>query len=154
MKMQRVTLITDGSMTRLPLTSSTNKFTLYLPEKTTIDIESEEWIDDDNDIQPIFTIVQKNEEEQILNSIEKNEQYLYYENSQTFQEKFNIEYLLSRQMYLHCMENFGNSLIEIFPGTTLNINENLEELQRNQLVETLKKNIFFLCIGIYGHERN
>lgn len=36
--------------------SSTKKFTLYPPPKTMIKVENEEWIDDDNDIQPIFTI--------------------------------------------------------------------------------------------------
>ena len=53
--------------------SSTKKFTLYPPAKTTIDIEREEWMDDDNDIQPIFTISQISEEYHILNSIENNE---------------------------------------------------------------------------------
>jgi hypothetical protein len=37
------------------------------------------------------------------------------------------------------MEKFGNSSIEIFPGKTLNVNENLEELQKNQLIEILQK---------------
>lgn len=38
--------------------TSTNKFTLYPPAKTTIEVESEVWIDYDNkdlDIQPIFS---------------------------------------------------------------------------------------------------
>ena len=37
------------------------------------------------------------------------------------------------------MEKFGNSLIEVFTGKTLNVNENLEEMQKNQLIEILQK---------------
>jgi len=40
------------------------------------------------------------------------------------------------------VEKFGNSLIENFPRKTLNVNENLEELQKNQLVEVLQKNSY------------
>ena len=42
--------------------SSTNKFTLYPLAKTIIEIENEEWMDDDNDIQPNFTISQISED--------------------------------------------------------------------------------------------
>lgn len=38
-----------------------------------IEVENEEWIDNDNDIQPVFTVAKINEEDQILNSIENNE---------------------------------------------------------------------------------
>ena len=76
--------------------SSTKKFTLYPPTKTMIELENEEWMDDDNGIQPIFTISQISEENQILNSIENNELSSYCENSQNFQEQCNIEYLSSR----------------------------------------------------------
>ena len=68
------------------------------------EVENEEWIDDDNDIQPVFAIAQINEEDQILNSIENNEPSLYCDNSQNFQEQCNIEYISSRQMFLHSME--------------------------------------------------
>ena len=51
-----------------------------------------------------------------------------YEHDQ-FQEKSNTEYFSSRQMSLYSMEEFGSSTIEIFPGRTLNINNNLEKLQ-------------------------
>ena len=70
-----------------------------------------EWTNDDNDIQPIFTISQISEDNHILNSIENNELSSQCESSQNFQEQCNIEYLSSRQMSLYCMEEFGNSLI-------------------------------------------
>lgn len=38
--------------------SSRKKFTLYPPAKTKIEIEGEEWIDGDDDIQPVFTTEQ------------------------------------------------------------------------------------------------
>ena len=66
--------------------SSTKKFTLYPPTKTMIEVENEEWMDDDNGIQPIFTISHINEEIQILNSIENHESSSQCENSQNFQE--------------------------------------------------------------------
>lgn len=37
------------------------------------------------------------------------------------------------------MEKFGNSSIEIFRGKTLNVNENLENMQKKQLIEILQK---------------
>jgi len=40
------------------------------------------------------------------------------------------------------MEKFGNSVIESFPGKTLNVNENLEGLQKNQLIEVLHKHSY------------
>ena len=49
-----------------------------------IEVENEEWMDDDNDIQPIFTISQVSEEDQVLNSIENNESSSYYEVSHNF----------------------------------------------------------------------
>ena len=39
------------------------KFTLYPPTKTTIEVESEEWIDDDIDIWPIFVTSKTDEED-------------------------------------------------------------------------------------------
>ena len=52
--------------------NSTKKFKLYPPTRTTIEIENEEWIDDDDDIQPIFTTELIREEDQILNLLENN----------------------------------------------------------------------------------
>ena len=75
--------------------NSTKKFTLYPPTKTITEIEDEEWIDDDNDIQLLFTISNISEDSQILNSIENFESSLEYEHD-NFQEQCNIEYLSSR----------------------------------------------------------
>ena len=61
-----------------------------------------------------------------------------YEHDQ-FQEKSSIEYLSSRQMSLYSMEEFGSSTIKIFPGRTLNINNNLEKLQQEKLIKTLQQ---------------
>ena len=41
-------------------------------------------------------------------------------------------------MSLYSMEEFGSFTIEIFLGKTLNINKNLEKLQQEELVKTLK----------------
>jgi len=38
--------------------NSTKKFILYPPTRTTIETENEEWIDDEDDIQPVFTTKQ------------------------------------------------------------------------------------------------
>lgn len=54
----------------------TNKFTLYHLAKTTIEVESEVWIDDDNedfDIHPIFATSQIDEEDHILNIMNNND---------------------------------------------------------------------------------
>jgi len=48
-------IISDGS--------STKKFTLYPFAKTTIEVESEEWIDDDIDIWIIFVTSKIDEED-------------------------------------------------------------------------------------------
>ena len=37
------------------------------------------------------------------------------------------------------MEKFGNSSIEIFLGKTLIANENMEDIQKKQLIEILQK---------------
>lgn len=76
-----------------------------------IEVENEEWIDNDNDIQPVFTIAKVNEEDQILNSIENNEPSLCCDNSENFQEQCIVEYLSSRRMCVYSMENLGNSSI-------------------------------------------
>ena len=79
-------------------------------------------MDDDNDIQPLFTICHISEESQILNSIENFETSSQSEDDHNFQEQCNIEYLSSRNMSLYSMEEFGNSVVEIFSGKSLNIN--------------------------------
>ena len=78
------------------------------------------------------------EDSQILNTMENFESSPEYEHEQ-FQEKSNIEYLSSRQMSLYSMEEFGSSTIEISPGRTLNINNNLEKLQKEKLINTLQQ---------------
>eukprot|EP00253_Pinus_taeda_P036064 PITA_36064 len=118
--------------------NSTKKFTLYPPTRTITEIDDKEWIDDENDIQPLVTILDISQDSQILNTMEIFESSLEYEHDQ-FQEKSNIEYFSSRQMSLYSMEEFGSSTIEIFPGRTLNINNNLEELQQEKLIKTLQQ---------------
>ena len=83
--------------------NSRKKFTLYPPTRTIIDIDDKEWIDDENEIQPLFTISDISEDSQILNTMENFESSPEYEHDQ-FQEKSNIEYLSSRQMSLYSVE--------------------------------------------------
>ena len=118
--------------------NSTKKFTLYPSAKAIIEIDDKEWIDDEDDIEPLCTISDISEDSQILNTIENFESSSKYDHEQ-FQEKSNVEYLSSRQMSLYSMEEFGSSTIEIFPGRTLNINKNLEKLQQEELIKTLQK---------------
>lgn len=75
--------------------NSTKEFTLYPPAKAIIEIDDKEWIDDEDDIQPLFTISDISEESQILNTLENFESSLEYDHEQ-FQEKSNVEYLSSR----------------------------------------------------------
>ena len=96
-------------------------------------------MDDDNDIQPLFTISHISEESQILNSIENFETSSQCEDDHNFQEQRNIEQLSSMQMSLYSMEEFGNSTVEMFPGKSLNINKNLERLQQEKLIKTLQQ---------------
>jgi len=83
--------------------NSTNKFTLYPPTRTIIEIDDKEWINDENDVQPLFTISDISEDSQILNTMENFESSREYEHDQ-FQEKSNIEYFSFRQMSLYSME--------------------------------------------------
>ena len=120
------------------LTGIPKKFTLYPPARTITKIDDKEWIDDENDIQPLFTISDISEDSQILNIMENFESSPEYEHDK-FQEKSNIEYLSSRKMSVYSMEEFGSSKIEIFVGRTLNINNNLEKLQKENLIKTLQQ---------------
>ena len=99
-------------------------------------------IDDDNedfDIKPIFATSQIDEEYQILNLKNNKDSSSYCERDQGFQEQCNFEYLSSHQMDLHSMEKFGNSLIEFFLGKKLNVNNNLEESQKKELINMLQE---------------
>eukprot|EP00253_Pinus_taeda_P003083 PITA_03083 len=118
--------------------NSTNKFTLYPPTKAITKIDDKEWINDEDVIQPIFTISEISEDSQILNTLENFETSSEYDHAQ-FQEKTNVEYLSSRQMSLYSVEEFGSSTIENFPGRTLNIDKNLEKLQQEELTKILQK---------------
>lgn len=57
--------------------SSTNKFTLYPPAKTITKVESEIWIDDDNEdfneLQLVYTLSQLDEEYQLINLTNNND---------------------------------------------------------------------------------
>ena len=59
--------------------NSTNKFTLYPPARTITKIDDKEWIDDENDIQLLFTISIVSEDNQILNIMENFESSREYE---------------------------------------------------------------------------
>ena len=78
--------------------NSIKKFTLYPLAKKITKIGDEEWMDDDNEIQPLFTISHISEEIRILNSIENFETSSQSEDDYSFQEQCNIENLSSRQM--------------------------------------------------------
>ena len=118
--------------------NSTKKFNLYPPAKSITEIGDNEWVDDEETIQPIFTISEISEDSQILNTLENFETSSEYDHKQ-FQLDFDIEYLSSRQMSLFSMEEFGSSTIEIFPDKTLNINKNLERSQQGELTKILQK---------------
>ena len=106
--------------------NSIKKFNLYPPAKAITEIGDNEWIDDEDTIQPVFTISEISEDSQILNTLENFEPSSEYDHTQ-FQLDSDIECLSSRQMSLFSMEEFGSSAIKIFPGKTLNINRNLEK---------------------------
>ena len=114
----------------------TKKFNL--PAKAITEIGDNEWIDDEDTIQPVFTISEISEDSQILNTLENFQTYSEYDHTQ-FQLDSDIEYLSSRQMSLFSMEESGSSAIDIFPGKTLNINKNLEKSQQEELTKILQK---------------
>eukprot|EP00253_Pinus_taeda_P030524 PITA_30524 len=118
--------------------NSTKKFNLYPPTKAIIEIGDNEWIDDEETIQPIFTISEISEDSQILNTLENFEPSSEYDSTQ-FQLDSDIECLSSRQMAIFSMEEFGSFSIEIFPGKTLNINRNLESSQQEKLTKLLQR---------------
>eukprot|EP00253_Pinus_taeda_P019760 PITA_19760 len=110
----------------------------YPPAKSITKVGDNEWVDDEDIIQPVFTISEISEDSQILNTLENFEISSEYDHTQ-FQLDFEIEYLSSRQMSLYSMEEFGSSTIEIFPGETLNINKNLEKSQQGELTKILQR---------------
>jgi len=109
--------------------NSTKKFNFYPLAKAIIEVGDNEWVDDEDTIQPIFTISEISEDSQILKTLENFETSSEYDHTQ-FQLDSDIEYLSSRKMSLYSIEEFGSSDIEIFLGKTLNINKNLEKYNR------------------------
>ena len=99
------------------------------------DLDDTQWIDDEEDIQPLFTISEISEDSQILNTLENYKSSLEFQKEQ-FQEESSIEILSSRQMSLYSIKEFGSSTIEIFPGKTLN--KNIEKFQQEKLVKILQ----------------
>ena len=118
--------------------NSTKKFNLYPPAKEITEVGENEWVDDEDTIQPIFTISEISEDSQILNTLKSFETSLEYDHRQ-FQLDSDIEYLSSRQMSLYSMEEFGSSTIETSLGKTLNINKKLEKSQQEELTKILQK---------------
>eukprot|EP00253_Pinus_taeda_P031339 PITA_31339 len=118
--------------------NSKKKFNLYPPAKAITEAGDNEWVDDEDTIQPVFTISEISEDSQILSTLENFETFSEYDPTQ-FQLDSNIGYLSSRQMSLYSMEEFNSSTIEIFPGKTLNINKNLEKSQHEELTKILQK---------------
>ena len=104
----------------------TKKFNLYPLTKAITEVGDNEWVDDEDIIQLVFTISEISEDSQILNTLEIFETSSEYDPTQ-FQLDFDIEHLSSREMSLYSMEEFGCSTIDIFLGKTLNINKNLEK---------------------------
>eukprot|EP00253_Pinus_taeda_P007704 PITA_07704 len=130
--------IDKGVEKQILLPDSTKKFNLYHPAKEITERGDNEWIDDEDTIQPVCTISEINEDIQILNTLENFETSSEYEHTQ-FQLDSDIEYLSSRQMSLYSMEEFGSSTIKVFLGKTLNINKNLEKSQQEELTKILQK---------------
>ena len=53
--------------------NSTKKFNLYPPAKAITEVRENEWVDDEDIIQPVFTISKINEDSKILNTLENFE---------------------------------------------------------------------------------
>lgn len=86
--------------------SSTKKFTLYPLAKMRTKVESEVWIDDDNEdfhgIQPIFTLSKIDEEDELINLIKNNDSSRFMIKITVFKNKviLNIFHLIK------CLEIF------------------------------------------------
>lgn len=59
----------------------------------------------------VYTLSQLDEENKLINIMNYYYYSSYFKQDQSFQEKFNIEYLSSHQMDLHSMKKFGNSQV-------------------------------------------
>eukprot|EP00253_Pinus_taeda_P012294 PITA_12294 len=118
--------------------NSTKKFNLYPPAKAITEVGDNEWVNDKDIIQPVFTIFEISEDSQILNTLENFERSSEYDHTQFHLNSY-IEYLSSRKMSLYSMEEFGSSATEIFPDKTLNIKKNLGKSQQEELTKILQK---------------
>ena len=59
--------------------NSTKKFNLYPPAKAITEIGEDEWVEDEDTIQPVLTISEISEDSQILNTLENFEVSLEYD---------------------------------------------------------------------------
>ena len=66
--------ISDGSLT--------NKFNLYPPAKAIIEVEDNQWVDDEDIIQPVFTVSEISEDSKILNTLGNFETSSEYDHTQ------------------------------------------------------------------------
>ena len=82
-------------------------------------------MDDDNDIQPLFTISHISEESQILNSIE-NFETLHNVNMIIIFKNNVILNICHPDRCLYILWKNLVTVVEIFPRKSLNINKNLE----------------------------
>eukprot|EP00253_Pinus_taeda_P002786 PITA_02786 len=62
--------------------NSTKKFNLHPPAKAITEIGDNEWVDDEDTIQPVFTIYEVSEDSQILNTLENFETSSEYDHTQ------------------------------------------------------------------------
>jgi len=62
--------------------NSTKKFNLYPPTKVITKVGDNEWVDDEDTIQPIFTISEISEDSQIMNTLENFETSSEYDHTQ------------------------------------------------------------------------
>eukprot|EP00253_Pinus_taeda_P005451 PITA_05451 len=132
--------------------NSTKNFNLYPPAKAITEIRDNEWIDDEDTIQPVFTISEISEDSQILNTLENFETSSEYDHTQ-FQLDSNIEYLSSRQMSLFSMEEFGSSAIEIFPRKNIEYQQKFGKITIGRANQNLAKTFYCICMGVYRYER-
>jgi len=128
--------------------NSTKKFNLYPPARAITEIGDNEWVDDENTIQPVFTISEISEDSQILNTLENFEITSEYDPTQ-FQLESDIEYLSSRQMSLYSMEEFGSSTIEIFPEKNIEYQQTFGKVTTRRTNQNLAKTFYCICMGVY-----
>ena len=90
--------ISDGNLTK--------KFNLYPPAKAIREIGDNEWVDDEDTIQPVFTIYEISEDSQILNTLENFETSSEYDHTQ-----FQLDLTLSIYHLDKCLFSLWKSLV-------------------------------------------